>query len=161
MNVRHFIVKILSTFLFVGYLPFMPGTFASVAGIFLFYLVKDSIFIYTLFTLLLIILGFLISGEAEKIFNKKDAKYIVIDEIVGMLLSLIFIPYDIRFVVIAFIFFRILDGLKPYPADRLQGLKGSIGIMGDDIVAGLYTNIILQVLSSAMLTFGLILPSSK
>lgn len=69
----------------------------------------------------------------------------MIDEVSGMLLSLIFIPYDIKLVIMAFILFRILDTLKPYPLDRLQNLAGSIGIMSDDIVAGLYTNIILQV----------------
>lgn len=69
----------------------------------------------------------------------------MIDEVSGMLLSLIFLPYDIKLVIIAFILFRILDTLKPYPLGRLQNLAGSIGIMSDDIVAGLYTNIILQV----------------
>jgi phosphatidylglycerophosphatase A len=128
----------------VGYLPIIPGTFASIVGIFLFYLIKDSIFIYTLFTLLFILLGLLVTTEAEKIFNRKDARCIVIDEICGMLLALIFIPYDVKLVIIAFILFRVLDALKPYPAGKLQNLKGGIGIMSDDIVAGLYTNIILQ-----------------
>jgi len=86
-----------------------------------------------------------LSGRAEKIFNKKDAGCIVIDEVSGMLLSLIFIPYDIKLVIMSFILFRILDALKPFPLDRLQSLTGSTGIMSDDIVAGLYTNIILQV----------------
>lgn len=103
-------------------------------------------FFLTGFTLSLIILGFLVSGEAERILNIKDAKCIVIDEVCGMLLSLIFIPYNIKTVIIAFILFRILDSLKPYPAARLQNLKGSPGIMADDIVAGLYTNIILQII---------------
>lgn len=77
--------------------------------------------------------------------NKKDASCIVIDEVCGMLLSLIFLPYNIKIVVLAFILFRILDALKPFPLDRLQRLKGGPGIMADDLVAGLYTNIILQI----------------
>ena len=145
MNILNFIIKTLSTFFYVGYLPFIPGTFASIAAVFLFYFVKDNNFLYILLTLTLIALGFLLAGRAEKIFNKKDAGCIVIDEVSGMLLSLIFIPYDIKLVIIAFILFRILDTLKPYPLDRLQNLTGSIGIMGDDIVAGLYANAILQV----------------
>lgn len=143
---RKIIIKIISTFFYIGYLPFIPGTFGSIAGILLFYLIKDNLPVYALFTLSLIILGFLVSGEAEKILNKKDAKCIVIDEVCGMLLSLIFIPYNIKTVIIAFLLFRILDSLKPYPAARLQNLKGSRGIMADDIVAGLYTNIILQII---------------
>lgn len=145
MSIRKHTVKIISTFFYLGYLPFIPGTFASIAGVLLFYLIKDSVFMHALLTLLFIILGLLVTTEAEKIFNKKDARCIVIDEISGMLLALLFIPYDIRLIIVAFILFRILDALKPYPANKLQTMKGSIGIMGDDIVAGLYTNIILQV----------------
>ena len=90
-------------------------------------------------------MGFLLTGRAEKIFNKKDARCIVIDEVSGMLLSLIFIPYDVKLVIMAFVLFRILDTLKPFPSGRLERISGSMGIMSDDIVAGLYTNIILQV----------------
>jgi len=139
------VIKTLSTFFYVGYLPLIPGTFGSIAGVFLFYCVKDNSFMQILLTLTLIILGFLVSGRAEKIFNKKDARCIVIDEVSGMLLALIFIPYDIKLLILAFILFRILDTLKPYPAGRLENLPASIGIMGDDIVAGLYANVILQV----------------
>lgn len=145
MDIRKIIIKTVSTFFYIGYLPFIPGTFGSIAGILLFYLIKDSLSVYMLFTLLLIILGFLVCTEAEKILNKKDSRYIVIDEVCGMLLSLIFVPYDIKLVVIAFILFRILDSLKPFPAGRLQDLRGSPGVMLDDIVAGLYTNIVIQV----------------
>jgi len=145
MDIRKFTFKTLSTFFYIGYLPFIPGTFASIVGVFLFYLIKDNSAMHILFTLTLIILGFLVAGKAEEIFQRKDARCIVIDEVAGMLLSLIFIPYDIKLVIIAFIIFRILDALKPYPAGTLQNLKGSLGIMSDDIIAGLYTNIILQV----------------
>lgn len=141
------IIKTVSTFFYIGYLPFIPGTFGSIAGICLFYLIKDSLPVYTVFTLLLIILGFLVCGKAEKILNKKDSRCIVIDEVCGMLLSLIFVPYDIKLVIIAFVLFRMLDSFKPYPAGRFQELRGSPGVMFDDIVAGLYTNIILQVIA--------------
>ncbi len=145
MNIRNLIIKTLSTFFYVGYLPFMPGTFASLAGLGVFYLVKDKILIYLTTASCLLILGFLISGEAEKIFNKKDHRSIVIDEVCGMLLSLLFIPYEIKFAIIGFFVFRLMDTVKPYPADRLQDLKGSLGVMSDDIIAGIYTNIILQI----------------
>lgn len=148
MAIRNFIIKTTSTFFYIGYLPFIPGTFGSLAGLFLFYLFKDNILIYLLFTLLLIILGYLVTGNAEEVFHKKDAPCIVIDEVCGMLLSLIsllFIPYDLKLVVIAFVIFRLLDAFKPYPAGPLQGLRGSAGVMSDDIVAGVYTNIVLQI----------------
>jgi len=140
-----FLVKILSTFFYIGYLPFIPGTFGSLAGIVLFYLVKDNPVSYVFLAIVIIIAGFLVCGSAEKIMQKKDPRYVVIDEVSGMLLSLLFLPYDIRVVIIAFILFRILDTFKPFPAGRIERIKGSLGIMGDDLTAGLYTNIILQV----------------
>ena len=142
---RNFLVKILSTFFYVGYLPLIPGTFASLVGVLIFYIARSNFPIYICLTLCVIFSGFFVSGKAEKIFNKKDPKYIVIDEVCGMLLSLMFLPLDIKFVIIAFVLFRLLDILKPYPANRIQELKGSIGIMGDDIVAGVYTNLIMLV----------------
>jgi len=145
MAFRKFVVLAISSFFYVGFLPLIPGTFGSLAGLALFYLIKDNTPVYLLFTLILIILGFLVTGEAEKILNKKDARPIVIDEVSGMLLSLLFLPYDIKLVIIGFFLFRLLDTLKPYPAGPIQRLKGGIGVMSDDIVVGIYTNIILQV----------------
>jgi phosphatidylglycerophosphatase A len=115
------------------------------AGLVVFYLIKNNIFILILATCVITILGFFLTTEAEGIFKKKDASCIVIDEVSGMLLSLLFLPYSIKIVIIAFFVFRILDTLKPYPAGLFQNLKGGAGIMSDDIVAGVYTNIILQI----------------
>ena len=145
MSIRDFLIKTLGTFFYAGYLPLIPGTFASMVGLGLYYFIKDNPTTYLILTSSLIILGFIISGRAEKIFHKKDHRAIVIDEVCGMLLSLLFIPFDPRFAIIAFFVFRLLDTVKPYPANRLQELKGSVGVMSDDIVAGLYTNVILQV----------------
>lgn len=147
MPIQNFIILFLSTFFYIGYLPLVPGTFGSLAGVILFYFLKNNAANYLLFTSFLIILGFLVTGPAERILNRKDSRCIVIDEVCGMLLSLVFIPYDIRLVILAFFLFRLLDTLKAYPACSLQNLKGSLGIMSDDIVAGLYTNIILQIVS--------------
>ena len=143
---RNFLIKALSTFFYVGFLPLIPGTFASLVGVCIFYLIKGNFWLMILLTAAIIILGFTVSGEAEKMFHKKDPKCIVIDEVGGMLLSLMFLPFDIKLAIIAFILFRLLDILKPYPANRIEELKGSIGIMGDDIVAGLYTNLIILVI---------------
>ena len=143
---RRFIVIIVSTFFYLGYLPLIPGTFGSLAGIFLFYCIKGNILAYAVLILILMVLGLLLSAEAEKIFNQKDSRYIVIDEVVGMLLSLLFIPYSIKLVILAFFIFRLLDTLKPYPAGISQRLNAGLGVMGDDIVAGIYTNLVLQLI---------------
>lgn len=135
----------LGSFFYVGYLPLVPGTFGSIAGLAVFFIIKNSTMWYCVATLGFISLGFLSAGAAERIIGKKDPKYIVIDEVSGMLLSLAFLPHDARVVVCAFVIFRLLDTFKPYPAGRLQHLKGSLGIMSDDLIAALYTNAMLQV----------------
>jgi phosphatidylglycerophosphatase A len=143
MGIVKRIIMALSTFFYVGYLP-APGTSGSMAGIFLFYIIRGNTRLHLELTLFCLFLGIALSTEAEKITGKKDARFIVIDEVTGMLLSLLFLPYDIRLVVLAFLIFRILDILKPYPADNLQSLPGGLGVMADDIIAGIYTNIILH-----------------
>lgn len=100
--------------------------------------------LYLLLTLIFILLGLSITGRSERILGRKDPPCVVIDEVAGMFISLIFLPYNLRLVILAFILFRILDIFKPYPISKLQKVAGGAGIMGDDIIAGLYTNIILQ-----------------
>lgn len=140
-----FLPKLISTFFYVGYFPLIPGTAGSLAGVFVYLLIKNNIAAHILALFALLILGLLVSGRVEEVSKRKDPSFIVIDEVCGMLLALLFLPYDIKFVIIAFIIFRILDTLKPWPVGRIERLKGSLGIMGDDIAAGVYTNIVLQV----------------
>jgi phosphatidylglycerophosphatase A len=146
MGMLNSLVKTLATFFYAGFFPLVPGTFASLFGLILIFLIKGNIPIYLMITVTLLILGFLVAGKAERIFQHKDSRYIVIDEVAGVFLCLAFIPYDIRLLFIGFFLFRLLDTLKPFPAGRLQNLKGSLGIMIDDIVAAFYTNIILQII---------------
>lgn len=146
-RVTDFLAKFFSTVFFVGYLPLMPGTFGSIAGVGLFYLIKGSNpATYFLFVFGIIVLGLMTSGRTEKLLNKKDPGCIVIDEVAGMLLALSFMPYDLKIIFLGFLIFRILDTLKPYPASRLQNMHGAVGVIGDDLVAGIYTNIVLQVI---------------
>jgi phosphatidylglycerophosphatase A len=86
------------------------------------------------------------AGEAEKIYKRKDASMIVIDEATGMLLSLFCVPFSMFAVILGFFLFRIFDILKPPPARRMEKLTGSLGIMFDDIIAAIYTNLILQII---------------
>lgn len=141
---RDFTVRIVSSFFYLGCLPLIPGTIGSMAGVLIFLWLSPNAPVYGSVTLVFILLGFLVIGRAEELFNKKDSRCIVIDEVSGMLLSLMLVPYDLKWAVTGFLLFRLLDTLKPYPASKIQDLHGSAGVMGDDIVAGLYTNIILQ-----------------
>ncbi|TRZ96419.1 phosphatidylglycerophosphatase A [bacterium] len=143
---RKFLVVIITTFFYLGYLPLVPGTFGSLAGIFLFYCIQGNTLAHLILIFILMLLGFLLSGEAERIFRQKDSRHIVIDEVTGMLLGLLFIPCDIKIIILAFFIFRLLDTLKPYPAGPLQKLDYGIGVMSDDLVAGIYTNLILHLI---------------
>ena len=91
------------------------------------------------------VIGFALSDKAEKLFKRKDARQIVIDDFNGMLIGMLFLPYNLKLAVAGFIVFRVMDGLKPYPIYKIDKWKGALGIMGDDILAGVYTNIILQI----------------
>jgi len=147
----NFLIKIIATFFYAGFLPLFPGTFGSAAALLLFLIFKPEPIAQCVFLAVFLFLGFCFSGKAEKLFAGKDSKYIVIDEAAGMFLTFLFVPLDFKLMLIGFLLFRVLDTVKPYPADRLQNLNGSAGIMLDDIAAAIYANIILQILSRALL----------
>ncbi len=145
------LARLITTFFGVGYLPFFPGTFGSAAALLLFLCWKPGVAAQCVFLAVSLLLGFALSGKAEKSFARKDPKYIVIDEVAGMFLTLLFVPLNFKLLLIGFLLFRILDTVKPFPADRIQDLHGSAGIMLDDVVAGIYANLILQFLSRVLL----------
>jgi phosphatidylglycerophosphatase A len=124
-------------------MPRIPGTAASLAAVFVCLFARDER-IVLIIALVSTLLGFSCAGRAEKSFGKKDDQRIVIDEFAGMLLSLVFIPFELKFIIPAFVLFRVFDILKPFPAFRLQKLNGSMGIILDDIAAAVYTNSILR-----------------
>ena len=139
-------IKLITSFFYLGHSPFMPGTMGSLAGLLVYFVVKCSDILYGFVILFLFFMGVMFAGEAEKIYKRKDASMIVIDEACGMLLALFFVPSNPYSIMLGFFLFRIFDILKPPPAKRMEKLTGSLGIMFDDIVAALYTNIILQVI---------------
>jgi len=146
MKIADRIFVVLASVFFVGYLPLIPGTFGSFAGLGIFFLLRRNMPAALFATLLIMVLGFVVSGRAEKALGRKDHRCIVIDEVAGMLLSLLALPcYGIETFIAAFFLFRLLDTLKPYPAGSFESNPGALGIMGDDIIAGAYVNIILQV----------------
>ena len=129
----------------------MPGTIGSLGGLIVYSIVRFNDILYAFSILFLFTLGVLFAGEAEKVYKRKDPAMIVIDEACGMLLALFFVPFSLYSVILGFFLFRIFDILKPPPARRLERLTGSLGIMFDDIVAALYTNIILQIVFRVIL----------
>lgn len=141
-------IKFITSFFYLGHSPFMPGTLGSLGGLILYFLVKNNVVLYGFSILFLFVLGVIFAGEAERIYKRKDPRKIVIDEACGMMLALFFVPFSMFSVVLGFFLFRIFDILKPPPAKRMEHLTGSLGIMFDDIIAAIYTNFILQILSN-------------
>ncbi len=141
-----------------GYSPVAPGTAGSVVGviiailfILLFGLNIFSGFIYALTTAVIFAIGVWSAGRAEVIYGEKDCGKIVIDEIAGMLVTLYLVPFDWRFLLAGFLLFRLFDIVKPFPARRIdQRVKGGWGVMLDDIAAGIYANISLQIFVRVM-----------
>jgi phosphatidylglycerophosphatase A len=146
MNFREKAVLFLATGCFLGNIPFAPGTFGSLLGIPLcFALSKTDVYVAALFTLLLIVFAIWIAQVAEKNFNNTDPGNIVIDEIAGMTVTFIGVPFNLISVVFGFLLFRVLDIAKPFPIRRLErSLSGGVGIVLDDVMAGIYSNLILR-----------------
>ncbi|WP_028583625.1 phosphatidylglycerophosphatase A family protein [Desulfogranum mediterraneum] len=129
-----------------GYLPKAPGTWGSAAGVLLWLgLGRLSLAPYLGVVFALFWLGVIAAGAAEKIVDHGDPGLVVIDEIVGQLIALATIPLAPLPVILAFVLFRIFDILKPYPVGWLdQHIHGGLGIMLDDVVAGLYALLVLK-----------------
>ena len=152
MNFKQKSVMFLATGCYIGNISFAPGTFGSVLGLPLcFFLSKIDFSIAVLLTLIFILCAIWIASEAEKILKTEDPGCIVIDEIAGIILTLFGLPFNITSVTAGFLIFRALDIWKPYPIRLLENkFSGGIGIVLDDVVAGILSNLILRVFIKAI-----------
>ena len=142
--------KFIVSLSYIGFFPVAPGTIASLATVFVWIIfVKLSIELYFF---ILVILALITSFYLIDLYlidkNKKDPKEIVIDEFVGQSIPLLLVPitYDIISLFLIFIFFRFFDILKIYPINLFDNMSGSKGVMLDDIMAGIYTTIIVTMI---------------
>ena len=138
----------LATCGYVGYAPLAPGTFGSAAGLAIFVLVRSSgSSIVELATIVLLFAVGVWSGtEAEHHFGGVDPGPIVIDEVVGMLITLALLPVNLTGAIVGFLVFRILDVVKPWPSGRFERLHGGLGVMADDGMAAIYGNVAMRIL---------------
>jgi len=138
----------LATGFYVGLLPKAPGTWGSLAAFIPWFFLKDiPLPAYLTVLAILFVIGFFVSGSAEKILDRPDAGPIVIDEILGMFITLTLAPPHPAAWILGFILFRIFDIFKPFPVSWFdQQIHGGIGIMMDDVIAGLYALGSLQLL---------------
>ncbi len=145
--------RIIATFFYTGYLPIAPGTWASLfTTIILFFVFKTLTFPMYLFVLVFIfIIGSVISDYLSKKYNVEDPRWIVIDEVVGILVTFLPFYYKVVFnpkaLIVGFFLFRIFDVIKPFPVSCAdKRIKNGFGIMFDDVLAGVYAAIVLFLL---------------
>ena len=129
-----------------GYFPIAPGTVGSAAGLVFYLLVwwTGSTIVEVGMILTLFLAGVWAGTTAERYFGGIDPGPIVLDEVVGMLITLAFIPVGLSGALAGFVLFRIFDVIKPFPAGRLENLHGGLGVMADDAMAAIYANLALR-----------------
>ena len=138
----------LATAAYTGYFPIAPGTVGSAVGLAVYALVRwsGSPVVEISVILLLFAAGVWAGTAAERYFGGIDPGPIVLDEVVGMLITLAFIPVGWTGVVAGFVLFRLFDVIKPFPAGRMEKLHGGLGVMADDAMAAVYANVSLRLL---------------
>ena len=155
MKPTDYLALAISTF-GVGYLPLAPGTWGSLVavGIFLGFtqVFKGNALVAVVLVSIVVVTfaGIWAASRTEALANRKDPSKVVVDEVAGQLISLfpltLFTQWSIVAVIISFILFRFFDIVKPYPARRLEALKGGFGIMCDDLIAGVYAAVITSII---------------
>lgn len=136
---------LLSTGCYTGYSPKAPGTLGSVLGVILAWaLTFAPPPVYLIAMGLGIPLAIWVSGRAEKHFGH-DAQEIVVDEVIGMIITLAWVPSGLIPIILGFVFFRFMDITKIFPANYAQHLPGGLGIVADDVVAAIYANFLVHI----------------
>jgi phosphatidylglycerophosphatase A len=134
----------------IGYAPVAPGTFGSAAGLLLWMILPASTFVQASTIVALFVMGSIAGSAAERYYGRTDPRHVVVDEVMGMLITLFLVPVTLKGAFLGFLLFRLTDVIKPYPANRLERLPGGVGVMADDFMAAIYANLALR----AALAFG-------
>ena len=137
------LVLVIATGGYLGYTPVAPGTVGSLIGLLLLWPLDGTA--HLLITLLLAGGGILVAGRAAALLEGHDPHVIIIDEIAGIAVATLLLPPHLLHRLVAFFLFRLFDILKPFPSRQIERLPGGIGIVGDDLTAGLYSNLLVQV----------------
>jgi len=126
-----------------GYSPFAPGTAGSLVGLLLFWPMRSWPLLWQLTACVaLFLVGTLCATRVAKRVGREDPGIVVVDEIVGMWVALLLVPFSAWTAAAGFVLFRAMDVVKPYPANRIdRRVEGGLGVVGDDLVAGLYAGL--------------------
>jgi len=146
------IFTILGTLFGIGYIPFMPGTFGTLAAAFVYLSIPENWFyqypgvLYSLTGIIVLYLfGVYVTGKAEEKLGH-DAGSIILDEFAAYFICVLFLPKSILIAIYTFALFRVFDIAKPQPIKLFQKLKGGWGVMTDDVIAAVFTNLFMQVM---------------
>lgn len=161
----------------VGYMPIAPGTWGSAVGVIMYLIIRqleittsynyiqnnfqgDAVYAWThlinaVLLFLLCLIGIRAATVATRLFKVKDPKQVVVDEVMGQLITFLFVPFAIswRLVLGGFLLFRLFDIWKPYPVNILENLPGGLGVCMDDILAGVYAGVCLLLLYAIGISF--------
>lgn len=148
-----FIYKLIATTFGAGYSPFAPGTAGAIVGcgfIILFEKYRilstyEDPILFTIITALVTFLGVFVTNKLTEDWGKDPSK-VVIDEFIGIWIAMIFIEFNWINLLLAFGLFRFFDIAKPLGVRKMEALKGGVGVMMDDVLAGVYSNIVLQII---------------
>ncbi|MGE5259013.1 MAG: phosphatidylglycerophosphatase A, partial [Hyphomicrobiales bacterium] len=146
MNFRDRAAVFLATGFSVGNIPFAPGTLGTLLGIPMCFGLAELGLVGSIAGIVaFVFLAVWISGRAEQVIGKRDAPAIVIDEVAGMMVTLAGLPLTPLNLVVGFAAFSVLDVIKPFPARRIdRNMPGGWGVVLDDVVAGIYGNLLLR-----------------
>lgn len=139
------LVKMLSTWFYTGFFPLAPGSMASIVATLMAVILAPYPVIYVAVFLVVTFIGFIVSGMMEDVVGQKDPGCVVIDEVSGVLISFFMLPLSWPVIIITFFLFRAFDMFKIYPVNKFEKYEGGVGIMLDDVVAGIYTNIVMHI----------------
>jgi phosphatidylglycerophosphatase A len=131
---------------YLGYAPIAPGTFGSAAGLALFFAIRatGSVALELGTIVVLFAVGIWSGTVAEHHFGGIDPGPVVLDEVVGMLITLALLPVNVTGAIVGFLVFRLLDVVKPWPSARFEKLPGGLGVMADDGMAAVYGNLLMR-----------------
>jgi phosphatidylglycerophosphatase A len=142
----NFLEKLIGSGLYTGYLPKAPGTWGSLAAMILFLIPGfENPSLMILIISFSILISVPIAVKFESIYGEDPGQF-TFDEFIGMWITLLFIPKKIWFILLAFLIWRAMDILKPFPVRKLESVKNGWGVVLDDVLAGIYSFIIIQIL---------------
>lgn len=137
----------LATVAYLGYFPVAPGTVGSAAGLLVYAAIRWTSYsplVEAGVVAVVFLVGIWAGTTTERYFGGIDPGPVVIDEVLGMLVTLALIPVGVSGAIAGFVLFRVFDVIKPFPAARLERLPGGLGVMADDAMAAIYANVSLR-----------------